>query len=210
MKGVLLLSGGMDSTTLLYFLLNQGHSINAISFNYYSKHNDKELEMARWHTDRLCIKHEIVDLPFINRLYKSTLLQSGNEIPEGHYTDEIMIQTVVPFRNGILLSIATGYAETIQADFVAIASHAGDHTIYPDCRIEFNNAFQEAMLKGTHHHIRLLAPFAEWTKSQIVRLGLNLGVDYDMTWSCYKGGDRPCGKCGTCIERLEALDNNLK
>lgn len=206
MKVVCLLSGGMDSTTLLYQLLSQRHEVFAISFNYGSKHNDKEIAMAKWHTERLGIKHEIVNLEFMNDLLKSDLLKSGGDIPEGHYEDAVMKRTVVPFRNGIMLSIATGWADSIEADAVAIASHAGDHFIYLDCRIEFNQAISKAMKEGTYSRIKLLSPFEEITKKDIVKIGLVLGVDYDKTWSCYKGEDQPCGKCGTCVERLEALN----
>ena len=206
MRTVLLLSGGMDSTTLLYQLLEQGHEVLAVSFDYHSKHNAKEIEMAKWHTDKLGINHAIIDLGFINDLFTSDLLQSGGDIPEGHYEDEVMKRTVVPFRNGILLSIATGYAESEDADCVAIASHAGDHAIYPDCRPEFNNAINEAMIRGTYKQVRLYTPFADISKKDIAKIGLSLGVDYDKTWSCYKGEDEPCGKCGTCVERRLALE----
>jgi 7-cyano-7-deazaguanine synthase len=206
MKVVCLLSGGMDSTTLLYQLLNQQNEVYAVSFNYGSKHNDKELEMAQWHTQRLNIRHEIVRLDFMNYLLKSDLLKSGGEIPEGHYQDAIMKQTVVPFRNGIMLSIAAGWADSLEADAVAIASHAGDHAIYPDCRVSFNKGMKRAIWEGTYRNIQLLSPFSKITKKDIVKIGLSLGVDYDHTWSCYKGGDVPCGKCGTCRERQESLE----
>jgi 7-cyano-7-deazaguanine synthase len=209
MKVVCLLSGGMDSTTLLYQLLSQQNEVYAISFNYGSKHNDKEIEMALWHSQRLNISHEIIRLDFMDGLLKSDLLKSGGEIPEGHYQDAIMKQTVVPFRNGIMLSIATGWADSIEADAVAIASHRGDNAIYPDCRTSFNKGMTVAMTEGTYNQIKLLAPFSGISKRDIVKIGLSLGVDYDHTWSCYKGGDVPCGKCGTCVERAEALNGIL-
>ena len=208
MKTVSLLSGGMDSTTLLYYLLEQKHEVFVISFDYGSKHNHKELGYARWHCEQLNISHTIVELPFINQLFNSSLLQSGDAIPHGHYEDAVMKKTVVPFRNGIMLSIAGGYAESIEADAVAIASHAGDHAIYPDCRASFNAVMDLALRRGTYGGITLLTPYAAISKAAIVAIGLGLGVDYNKTWSCYEGGDIPCGKCGTCVEWIEALELN--
>ena len=205
MKAVVLLSGGMDSVTLFYHLLDKGYDLAVISFDYGSKHNAKEIEMARYHTDQNSVSHVVIELPFINDLFKSDLLRSGGVIPEGHYEDEMMKSTVVPFRNGIMLSIAVGYAESIDADMLAIASHAGDHAIYPDCRPEFNEVFGYAMRIGTYREVQLYAPFQNMTKREVAVLGKKLGVDYSKTWSCYKGEDKPCGKCGTCVERMEAL-----
>jgi 7-cyano-7-deazaguanine synthase len=141
----------------------------------------------------------------MGRLFKSDLLRSGGDIPEGHYAEESMKKTVVPFRNGIMLSIAAGFAESIGADAVTIAAHSGDHAIYPDCREPFMRAMGEAMEQGTYAGIKLLRPFIDMDKAAIARRGAELGVDFAETWSCYKGGEIHCGVCGTCVERREAF-----
>jgi 7-cyano-7-deazaguanine synthase len=144
-------------------------------------------------------------LPFINELFDSDLLRSGGPIPEGHYEEANMKQTVVPFRNGIMLAVAAGYAETIGAEAIVIAAHAGDHAIYPDCREGFMQAMGAAITQGTYAQLILMRPFIAWNKSRIVQRGVELKIDYARTWSCYKGGDRHCGVCGTCVERREAF-----
>jgi 7-cyano-7-deazaguanine synthase len=141
----------------------------------------------------------------MDRLFASDLLKSGGEIPEGHYEAENMKQTVVPFRNAIMLSIAGGFAESVGAEGLVIAAHGGDHAIYPDCREEFMQAMGETLRLGTYARIRLLRPFIAMTKGDIVAEGKRLGVDFARTWSCYKGGDVHCGRCGTCVERREAF-----
>jgi len=147
----------------------------------------------------------VIPLDFIGEYFKSDLLKSGGEIPEGHYADENMRRTVVPFRNGIMLAVAGGFAESRGGEGLVIAAHGGDHTIYPDCREDFMRAFGNALRFGTYAAIQLLRPFIEMTKAQIVNEGGRLGVDYARTWSCYKGGKIHCGKCGTCVERREAF-----
>jgi 7-cyano-7-deazaguanine synthase len=137
--------------------------------------------------------------------FKSSLLEGSDAIPEGHYADENMQSTVVPFRNGIMLSIAVGMAESAGLKHVMMANHGGDHTIYPDCRPEFVNAFSEAARTGTYVGVTLISPYTNLSKADIARRGKELGIDYSLTWSCYKGGDIHCGRCGTCIERKEAL-----
>ncbi len=200
---VIILSGGMDSVTLLY---DQCERIAlAVSFDYGSKHNARELPFARLHCERLGIDHRVISLDFMPALFKSSLLQGGEDIPEGHYADENMRSTVVPFRNGIMLSIAIGMAESCGLKYVMMANHGGDHTIYPDCRPEFVSAMSEAARTGTFPGITLLCPFTNKTKGQIAARGRELGIDYSETWSCYKGGERHCGRCGTCVERREAL-----
>jgi 7-cyano-7-deazaguanine synthase len=176
-----------------------------VSFDYGSKHNAQEIPMAAWQAAQLGVDHEVIALDFVNRLFTSDLLQSGGEIPEGHYADKNMKRTVVPFRNGIMLSIACGLAESRGAESLVIAAHSGDHAIYPDCREPFLEAMAEAMRHGTYAGIRLLRPFIDCDKTEIARRGAALGVDYAHTWSCYKGGDIHCGKCGTCVERREAF-----
>lgn len=200
---IILLSGGMDSTTLLYQYKNDIKL--AISFNYGSKHNKKELEMAKINCDKLNIKHIVIDLDFISKYFKSDLLISGGDIPEGHYEDQNMKSTVVPFRNGIMLSIVAGIAESNNIKTILIANHKGDHAIYPDCRQDFIISMDEAIKKGTYNNISILAPYTDISKRDIALLGKDSNIDYELTWSCYKGQDIHCGKCGTCVERKEAL-----
>ena len=146
-----------------------------------------------------------INLDFMHQYFKSSLLDGAEAIPEGHYADDNMKSTVVPFRNGIMLAIAIGIAESNNLDQVFIANHGGDHTIYPDCRPEFINAIDAAATAGTYNNVKVIAPYTKITKSDIARIGKRLGIDYAETWSCYKGGEVHCGKCGTCVERKEAL-----
>ncbi len=176
-----------------------------ISFDYGSNHNAREIPFAAMHCERLGIKHIVINLGFMHQYFKSSLLEGAEAIPEGNYDDENMKSTVVPFRNGIMLSIAAGVAESNGLKYVMMANHGGDHTIYPDCRPEFVSAMSEATRQGTYPGIEVLAPYTGITKSDIARHGKALGIDYAETWSCYKGGEHHCGKCGTCRERIEAL-----
>lgn len=177
----------------------------AVSFHYGSNHNDRELHFARMHCERLQIPHREVHLPFIKQFFRSSLLEGAEAIPEGNYDEENMRSTVVPFRNGIMLSVAAGMAENNRLQYVMLANHAGDHTIYPDCRPEFVEAMDAAVHAGTWNGVRLLTPYTNITKADIARRGKALGIDYAETWSCYKGGEHHCGVCGTCRERREAL-----
>lgn len=205
-KVIVLCSGGMDSVTAIYAIISQGYEVALIlSFYYGSKHNHKELPCAGWHANHLGIPHKLVDVSFINQLFKSNLLQSGDAVPEGHYADDVMKQTVVPFRNGILLSIAAGIAESNGAQGVVIGAHTGDHAIYPDCREEFMVSMANALRLGTYAGIELLRPLIDLDKGGIALLGKHLDVDYSHTWTCYAGGEKPCGKCGSCVERAEAF-----
>jgi 7-cyano-7-deazaguanine synthase len=203
MKKLLVYSGGLDSTVLLY--ARAGEIDLAVSFDYGSKHNSREIEFARWNTERLKIRHLCIPLGFIGEHFQSSLLVSGGDVPDGHYADPVMKKTVVSFRNGIMLSVACGLAESNDLEAVLIANHTGDHPIYPDCRGDFIQAMGDAMRFGTYAQIRLESPFIDMTKREIALLGKEHGVDYSRTWSCYKGGDIHCGTCGTCIERKEAL-----
>lgn len=204
-KAVVLLSGGMDSVTALYAAARDHEIVGAVSFDYGSKHNHRELPLAAWHCLQLGVRHDVVELPFVNELFASDLLQNGGEVPDGHYAEENMKRTVVPFRNGIMLAIACGIAESREAEALVIAAHSGDHAIYPDCREPFMQSMAAAMREGTYVNIQLLRPFIQMDKAAIARLGADLGVDYGKTWSCYKGGDLHCGTCGTCVERREAF-----
>ena len=200
---IIVLSGGLDSTTLLYEY--QAQIALAVSFDYGSNHNQKELAFAALHCKRLGIKHLIIPLDFIQKYFHSSLLAGGDAIPEGNYDDDNMRSTVVPFRNGIMLAIAAGLAEDCGLQQIMLANHGGDHAIYPDCRPEFVNALDQAIAAGTYNGVRLFTPYTHLTKADIARHGKALGIDYAETWSCYKGGEHHCGKCGTCTERIDAL-----
>ncbi len=202
-NSVIIVSGGMDSITLLYD--HKDEIALGISFDYGSNHNAREIPFAKIHCERLGIKHITINLDFMHQYFKSSLLDGAEAIPEGHYADDNMKSTVVPFRNGIMLSIAIGIAESNNLDQVFIANHGGDHTIYPDCRPEFIKAIDAAATAGTYNNVKVVAPYTKITKSDIARIGKKLGIDYTETWSCYKGGEVHCGKCGTCVERKEAL-----
>ena len=205
MKVIVLCSGGMDSVAALYQAHRDHEVIAVLSFHYGSKHNDREIPFAAHHARALGFRHEVVELDFVDRLFQSDLLQSGGAIPEGHYEEATMKQTVVPFRNGIMLSVAAGYAESSGAEAVVIAAHSGDHAIYPDCRERFMRSMDEAIRLGTYEEIQLLRPFIDLDKAGIAARGTELGVDFARTWSCYQGGEIHCGRCGTCVERREAF-----
>lgn len=200
---IIVVSGGVDSITMLYEY--QDRIALGVSFNYGSNHNAKEIPLAKMHCERLGIKHIVINLDFMGKYFQSSLLQGADAIPEGNYADENMRSTVVPFRNGIMLSIAAGLAETHELAYVMLANHAGDHTIYPDCRPEFVESMSAAIETGTYSQTKILAPYTHITKADIAARGKALGIDYSETWSCYKGGDIHCGKCGTCVERREAF-----
>lgn len=200
---IIIVSGGMDSITLLYD--KKDEIALGISFDYGSNHNAKEIPFAKMHCERLGIKHITIPLDFMGKYFKSSLLEGSDSIPEGHYAEENMKSTVVPFRNGIMLSIAIGIAESNKLSKVLIANHGGDHTIYPDCRPDFINAIDQAAQTGTFVKVKVVAPYTNISKGEIAMIGKQIGIDYSETWSCYKGTSIHCGKCGTCIERKEAL-----
>ena len=211
MKVVVLISGGMDSVVALYDAMQEHEVVAGLSFDYGSKHNDREIPFAAEHCQALGVEHRIVELGFMDELFKSDLLKSGGEIPEGHYEAENMKQTVVPFRNGIMLSVAAGFAESIEAEGIVIAAHSGDHAIYPDCRESFIVPMAEAISAGTYLGLQVQRPFIALRKEDIAVRGSVLDVDFSRTWSCYKGGKVHCGVCGTCVERKEAFSlANLK
>lgn len=200
---VIIVSGGMDSITMLYEFKDQ--IALGVSFNYGSNHNSREIPFAEMHCKRLGIPHITIDLGFMPQYFKSSLLEGADAIPEGNYDEENMKSTVVPFRNGIMLSIAIGIAESNHLKHVLMANHGGDHTIYPDCRPAFVDAMSAAAQAGTFEDVTIEAPYTNITKADIARHGKQLGIDYSETWSCYKGGEVHCGQCGTCRERQEAL-----
>ena len=200
---VIIVSGGMDSITMLYEYRER--IAVGVSFDYGSNHNAREIPFARLHCERLGIHHIVVSLDFMHRHFKSSLLEGADAVPEGHYADANMKSTVVPFRNGIMLAVACGIAESRGLKYVMIANHFGDHSIYPDCRAGFVRAMSQAMAEGTYDGITLFAPYTDISKTDIARRGAALGIDYSLTYSCYKGGEKHCGKCGTCVERKEAM-----
>jgi 7-cyano-7-deazaguanine synthase len=204
MKAVLILSGGLDSTTLLYDLLDQGYEVNAVTFDYRQKHK-KEIACAKKNCSRHGISHTIVDLPVLNNLAPSCLTREERDVPGGHYEEVTMKQTVVPNRNMVFLSLAAAHALGTGARHLFYAAHSGDHAIYPDCRPVFVSAMETALHLCDWNDLVLHAPYLYMTKADIVRKGLTLGVNYADTWTCYKGEELSCGKCGSCTERREAF-----
>ncbi len=203
-KAVVILSGGMDSTTLLYDAKEKFEKVYALSFNYGQRHS-KELEMAKKTCEKLGIDHKIVDITSIQELLKGSSLTDDIDVPEGHYEQPNMKLTVVPNRNMILLSLAIGYAISLNARNVCYGAHAGDHAIYPDCRKEFVEAMRSVASLCDYEKVKIHAPYLDMDKGDILKRGIELGVDYSLTWTCYKGKEKACGKCGSCIERLEAF-----
>ena len=206
-KVVIILSGGLDSTTLLYDLLAQGKDVHAISFNYGQRH-DKELIMASKTCEKVGVEHTIVNLSNLDNILDNNALTGNIEMPEGHYADESMKLTVVPNRNMIMLSIAIGYGINIGSNDVYYGAHAGDHAIYPDCRPEFVHAIQRTARSCHYDPVYVHAPYLYMGKDEIVARGLSLGLDYSCAWTCYQGREKACGKCGSCTERLEAFALN--
>jgi 7-cyano-7-deazaguanine synthase len=206
-KTVVLCSGGIDSVTLAYKVAAEHALERLVSFDYGQRHR-REIEHAAAIAKNLGTRHDVVDISGLGRfLTSSSLIQGGEAVPDGHYAESNMKSTVVPNRNAIMLSIAFGIANGAKADAVGIAVHSGDHFIYPDCRPAFVDAFramQDCALEGMGK-VTLYAPFTGTDKAGIVREGARLGVPYELTWSCYKGGVQHCGRCGTCVERAEAF-----
>lgn len=205
-NSLIALSGGVDSTTLLYEYREEVAC--AVGFDYGSKHNARELAAAKAICRELEIPYLIIPLAFIEEYFRSDLLLSGGEMQLGDYSEENMSSTVVPFRNGIMLSVLAGLAESRDLQQVLIANHFGDHAIYPDCRESFVKPMGEAITAGTSNGVKLVAPYTTLTKAEIVARGTRLGVPYGKTYSCYQGGERHCGRCGTCRERHEAFVAN--
>ena len=205
-KTILIMSGGMDSSTLLHFLLDRmGHEVKALGIDYGQRHK-KELQAALHICELRGVECKIADLTAITSFLAGSSQTSDDiEVPEGHYADESMKQTVVPNRNMIMLSVAAGWAISQKYNHVAYAAHTGDHTIYPDCRPEFAECLNQAIRLADWHEVTLLRPFVNFTKDEICKVGAALKVPFDVTWSCYKGKANHCGKCGTCVERIEAF-----
>ncbi|MDT7526641.1 MULTISPECIES: 7-cyano-7-deazaguanine synthase QueC [Idiomarinaceae] len=206
-KVVVIYSGGMDSFTVLHHALAHGHEVYALSFNYGQRHV-KELEVAAQVCQQLNVNHKVVDITAINQLLAGSSLTSDIAIPEGHYEAQSMKSTVVPNRNMILLSLAIGYAVSLEAEAVYYGAHSGDHFIYPDCRPEFVEKMNEVSLIANYEPIRIEVPYLHQDKAAILADGISMSLDYSQTWTCYNGRDKACGKCGACVERLEAFAAN--
>ena len=204
-SAICIVSGGLDSSVMLNEAAKLYSKVKGVSFNYGSKHNKMELPLAAWQCENLGIEHTLIDLGFINQHFKSSLLSSGEAIPDGSYSTENMASTVVPFRNGIMLSIAVGLAESSGYEVVLIGSHSGDHPIYPDCREDFTEAFSDAASEGTGYKIQVASPYSRLDKSEVAQRGRELEVVFSKTWTCYKGLEFHCGSCAACIERKSAL-----
>lgn len=202
---VVVLSGGLDSAVLLAKYVREGFKVTCLTFDYGSKHGTTEQNSAKKLTSYYHVPHKFFRFQLSDILKSNLFIDDAGEIPDGHYEAESMKQTVVPFRNGIMLSLATGFAESLGYSMVAIGAHAGDHHIYPDCRLEFIRAFNTASKLGTDKGINIVAPFVNYTKSEIAELGSQLKVPFEMTYTCYKGGIMHCGTCGSCTERKEAF-----
>jgi 7-cyano-7-deazaguanine synthase len=205
LKSVVIFSGGLDSTVLVYDLLAQGDELKLLSIDYGQRHA-KEIEFAARTAKTLNVEHRVADLRAIRPLLAGSSLTSKDiAVPEGHYAEETMKATVVPNRNMIMLAVAAGWAISLRFDRIAFGAHAGDHTIYPDCRAEFADAMDHAVGLADWHKVRLIRPFVSLSKTDIVRRGMALQVPFAETWSCYKGAQKQCGRCGTCVERREAF-----
>ena len=206
-KGVVIYSGGMDSFTILHKVQQEGIQVFPLTFNYGQKHV-KEIEYARRVCMHHALAHEIIDISTISCLLQGSSLTSDIDIPEGHYAAESMKSTVVPNRNMIMLSLAIGYAVSIYATRVYFGAHAGDHAIYPDCRPEFVDRMNEVAKIANYQAVKIYTPYLNVDKGKILAEGLNMSLDYSQTWTCYNGRENACGKCGACVERLEAFANN--
>jgi 7-cyano-7-deazaguanine synthase len=204
-KAIVIYSGGMDSYTVLHLALQQGYEVFALSFNYGKRHS-KELDVAAKVCADLDVSHKLVDITAINQLLQgSSLTSSAIDIPTGEYQEDNMKSTVVPNRNMILLSLAIGYAVSIGCTQVFYGAHSGDHDIYPDCRPEFVEAMNTVSAIANYEDVQINSPFLYQSKLAILQAGLEMGLDYGQTWTCYLGLDRACGQCGSCVERLEAF-----
>lgn len=206
MEAVLIYSGGLDSTTGLYWLRNEGYDVRCLSINYGQRHR-KELEHAKAFCDELGIEHRVADLTAVREFLKgSSQTDDSVSVPEGHYEEETMKATVVPNRNMVMLAVATGWAVQIKSNAVAYCAHASDFSIYPDCRPVFADALNKAIGLCDWHKVELLYPFINKTKAEVIKIGHELEVPFEKTWSCYQGKEQHCGKCGTCVERAHSFE----
>lgn len=206
-KVVVIYSGGMDSFTVLNKAIAEGKEVYALTFNYGQRHV-KEIEVARKVCEHLGVSHKVIDIREINSLLAGSSLTDDIEIPEGHYEEESMKSTVVPNRNMVLLSLAIADAVSLKASEVYYGAHSGDHAIYPDCRPEFVKKMNEVSLLANYEPVHIVTPYLNNSKIEILADGLRMGLDYSDTWTCYNGREKACGKCGACVERLEAFREN--
>lgn len=203
-KVVVIYSGGMDSFTVLNRAIADGHEVSAVSFHYGQRHH-RELDVAAKVCEALNVPHKVVDIRSINTLLAGSSLTDDIDIPEGDYANSNMTSTVVPNRNMILLSLAIGYAVSIQASQVYYGAHSGDHEIYPDCRPEFVEAMNQVSQIANYQAVEIHSPYLLQNKADILADGLRLGLDYSQTWTCYNGRAKACGQCSACRERLAAF-----
>ncbi|MDM7860013.1 7-cyano-7-deazaguanine synthase QueC [Alteromonas sp. ASW11-36] len=206
-RAVVVYSGGMDSYTVLHKALAENKEIFAVTFNYGQRHA-KEVDVAASVCKDLGIVHKVVDISSINQLIGGSALTDEIDVPEGHYEEPSMQQTVVPNRNMILLSLAVGYAVSLNANKVYYGAHSGDHAIYPDCRPEFVEKMNTVCQVANYEPVEIVTPYLHNSKIEILTDGLTMGLDYAQTWTCYNGREKACGKCGACQERLEAFAEN--
>ena len=206
-KIIVVYSGGLDSFTLLNEAIRSGKDVSALSFDYGQKHN-KELHFVEKFCAQESIDSKIVDVSSIKELFQGSSLTYEIDIPKGHYEDDSMKSTVVPNRNMILISLALGYAVTKEAEEVWFGAHAGDHAIYPDCRPEFVEKMDAVARIANYSPIAVKAPYIAMSKTEILAIGLNMQLDYGLTWTCYEGKELACGSCGACHERLESFAAN--
>ncbi|MBU2882400.1 7-cyano-7-deazaguanine synthase QueC [Psychrosphaera sp. B3R10] len=206
-KAVVIFSGGMDSFTVLNRAIRDGLDVYALTFDYGQRHV-KEVNFAQNACEKLGVQHKIVDISAIGGIIAGSSLTANIDVPEGHYEAESMKQTVVPNRNMILLSLAVGYAVSLEASKVYYGAHSGDHAIYPDCRPEFVKKMQDVCAISNYDPIDIVVPYLESSKIDILKDGLKMRLDYGLTWTCYNGREHACGKCGACQERLEAFEKN--
>ena len=205
MKTIVVLSGGMDSAVLLWYLRDKGYDIETVSIDYGQRHR-KEIICAKDLAIKAKVKHDVIDLTSLGALLKgSSQSDLSVPVPFGRYDEPSMKLTVVPNRNMVLLASVGAVAIARKAECIAYGAHAGDHTIYPDCRPEFVNSMRQAFNLADWHSIGILAPFIDMSKGEICLIGAKLSVPFELTWTCYMGDSRPCGKCGSCVERAEAF-----
>ncbi len=203
-KAVVIYSGGMDSFTLLHRVISQGYQAFPVSFHYGQRH-ERELHVAATVCQSLCLKHQQIDLRAITPLIDGSALTGSQDVLDGAYAADNLAATIVPNRNMILLSLAVGYAVNISAEVCFYGAHGGDHVLYPDCTPEFVHEMDKLAQLANLEPIRIQAPFLQQTKSDILRQGLAMGLDYSQTWTCYKGEALACGRCSSCLERLDAF-----